>query len=94
MNSRLPALRNAAQDSIDLAPAAWQLANKVAGTDFVPKALRGKPDAVLACILTGSEVGISPMKSLSMIHIVDGRPAMAAELMRAIVLDAGHDIWI
>ena len=93
MTDNLPAVR-AGTSSIDLAPAAWQLANKVAGTDFAPKSLRGKPEAVLACILTGHEVGLSPMRSLALIHVVDGRPAMAAELMRALVLEAGHDIWI
>lgn len=80
--------------SLELAPEAWKLASRVADTDFVPKALRGKPEAVLACILAGHEAGISPMQSLSKIHVVEGRPAMAAELMRALVLRAGHEIWI
>jgi hypothetical protein len=80
--------------SLELAPEAWKLASRVANTDFVPKALRGKPEAVLACILAGHEAGISPMQSLAKIHVVDGRPAMAAELMRGLVLRAGHEIWI
>jgi hypothetical protein len=80
--------------SLELAPEAWKLASRVADTDFVPKALRGKPEAVLACILAGHEAGISPMQALSKIHVVDGRPAMSAELMRALVLRAGHEIWI
>lgn len=80
--------------SLELAPEAWKLAQKVATTDFVPKALRGKPEAVLACILAGHEAGISPMQALSKIHVVEGRPAMAAELMRALVMRAGHEIWI
>ena len=80
--------------SLELAPEAWKLASRVADTDFVPKALRGKPEAVLACILAGHEAGISPMQSLSKIHVVDGRPAMSAELMRALVLRAGHEIWV
>ncbi len=79
--------------SITLAPAAWQLANRIADTDFVPKALRGKPEAVMACILAGHEAGISPLQSLSKIHIIEGRAAMSAELMRALVLRQGHEIW-
>lgn len=78
--------------SIELAPSAWKLAEKIAATDFVPPALRGKPEAVLACILAGHEAGISPMQALSKIHIIEGRPAMAAELMRALVLQHGHEI--
>jgi hypothetical protein len=80
--------------SLELAPEAWKLASRVADTDFVPKALRGKPEAVLACILAGHEAGISPMQALAKIHVVEGRPAMAAELMRALVLRAGHELWI
>lgn len=86
--------RSASSSSLELAPEAWKLASRVADTDFVPKALRGKPEAVLACILAGHEAGISPMQSLAKIHVVEGRPAMAAELMRALVLRAGHEIWI
>lgn len=79
--------------SLELAPEAWKLACRVAGTEFVPKGLRGKPEAVLACILAGHEAGLSPMTSLRQIYVVDGRPAMAAELMRALVLRAGHELW-
>ncbi len=71
----------------------WILASKIANTTFVPAALRGKPEAVLACILAGHEAGISPMQALAKIHIVDGRPGMAAELMRALVLRHGHELW-
>lgn len=80
--------------TLELAPKAWSLAQRVARTEFVPAALRGKPEAVLACFLAGHEVGVSPMQSLAKIHIIDGRPAMAAELMRAIVLRDGHELWI
>jgi hypothetical protein len=94
-SDNLPAVRVADPGgAIALAPEAWQLAGRIAGTDFVPRALRGKPEAVLACILTGHELGIGPMQALSKIHVVDGRPAAAAELMRALVLSAGHDIWV
>lgn len=80
--------------AIELAPEAWTLAQKIANTDFVPGAMRGKPEAVLAAMLTGHEAGIGPMASLAKIHVVDGRPGMAAELMRAIVLRDGHEFWI
>lgn len=80
--------------TIELAPQAWALSQRLAGTDFVPQKLRDKPEQVLAVILAGAEVGISPMTSLQKIHNIQGRPAMAAELMRAIVLREGHDLWI
>ena len=83
----------AGMSSIELAPAAWQLAHRVAGTEFVPTALRGKPEAVLACILAGHEAGITPMQALQKIHVIEGRPALSAELMRGLVLQHGHEIW-
>lgn len=80
--------------SIELAGTAWPIAQQIARTEFVPAALRGKPEAVLACIMTGHELGIGAMQSLAKIHVIDGRPAMAAELMRAVILQHGHEFWI
>ena len=73
-------------------PAVGDLATKIANTQFVPKALRGKPAETAACILTGREIGLGPMESLAKIHVVDGRPGLSAELMRSLVLRAGHRI--
>ncbi len=82
------------KSSIELAPEAWQLAQKVSNTDFVPKALRGKPEATLACILTGHELGIGAMQALQKINVIEGKPGAAAELMRALILRAGHELWV
>lgn len=85
-------LRRDTDSWTDMLPAVGDLAVKVAGTEFVPAALRGKPAAVAAAILTGREIGIPPMQSLSSIHVVDGRPTLSAELMRQLVFAAGHRI--
>lgn len=83
-----------ATTTLDLAPQAWTLAHRIANTDFVPRAMRGKPEAVLAAMLTGNELGLPLMTSLSKIHVVDGRPGLASETMRSLVLAAGHELWI
>src|SRR5665213_639349 len=70
------------------------LAQEIAGSDFVPEGLRGKPAAVLACVLAGRELGVGAFQSLQKIHIIKGKPALSAELMRALVLKAGHRIWL
>lgn len=72
--------------------AAAYVANQVAGTEFVPKALRGKAPAVLAAVLTGRELGIGPMEALAKLHVIDGKVGVSPELMRALVLRAGHSI--
>lgn len=49
----------------------------------------GSPQAVLATILAGRELGLQAMASLRAIHIVDGKPTLAADLIRAKVLQSG-----
>jgi hypothetical protein len=82
-----------ARSSFDLLPQAHELAIAIAKTEFVPSALRNRPEAVMACVLAGHEIGIGPMQALAKIHIIEGKPGLAAELMRALVLAAGHDLW-
>lgn len=70
--------------------ASWRLAQRIAATPFVPGALRGRPESVLAAVLYGQELGLGPMQSLSGIHVIDGRVAAAPELMRALIARHGH----
>ena len=68
------------------------LAKFIANTDFVPKGLRGNPAAVTAAVLTGRELHLGPMASLGHIDVIDGTPTADAEIMRALVLQQGHEI--
>jgi len=45
----------------------------------------GSPQAVLAIIMAGRELGIQALSSLRMFHIIDGKPAMSADLIRGLV---------
>lgn len=77
---------------VDVLPAVGDLATKIAGTEFVPAGLAGKPAAVAAAILYGREVGLGPMQSLQSISVIKGKPTLSAEAMRAMVLADGHSI--
>lgn len=70
------------------------LAEQVAGTEFVPAALRGKPAAVAAAILFGRELDMPPMQALQQVHVIDGRPSLSAEHKRAMVLEKGHMLTV
>jgi hypothetical protein len=59
------------------------VATEISNTPFVPESYRGKPEAVVAAILTGRELGIGPMQSLRDIYMIDGRPVFSASLMLA-----------
>lgn len=73
-----------------------ELAKIVEGSAFVPESYEdaGGAAAIAAAILTGREIGVGPMTALQHLHVIKGRPAMSAQLMRALVLAHGHHLRI
>jgi hypothetical protein len=74
-----------------VAGAVIKLANQIYDTPFVPDGLRGSAPAVAAAILAGREIGVGPMTALQQIHVIKGKPAQSALLMRALIIGKGHD---
>jgi hypothetical protein len=37
---------------------------------------------------------MDPMQSLASISVIDGKPTLSAEAMRALIFSAGHELWI
>jgi hypothetical protein len=74
------------------AQAAYSVAENLVRTSFVPEAFRGKPHEATAAILSGLEVGLSPMASLRSFDVIQGTAAPRAITLRAIVQSKGHDI--
>ena len=70
------------------------LAERISRTAMVPPSLRNKPDEVLAVVMYGAELGIGPMQALQQIEFISGKPSAKAELLRALVLEAGHLIVV
>lgn len=98
-DSNVPAVREqrevalADTDSwVDVVRSVSLLAQQIADTEFVPRGLRGSAPATTAAILYGREVGLPPMTALTMTHVVEGRPSISAEGMRALVYAAGHEL--
>lgn len=85
---------NARRRWVELMKPAAELAKAIAGTDFVKSSIRNNPAAIAACVLYGDEVGLGPLQSLAQISVIDGRPALSAEAMRALILASGHELWI
>lgn len=48
----------------------------------------GTPQAVLSVVLAGRELGIGAMAALRGFHIIEGKPAMSAGLMAALILQS------
>lgn len=71
----------------------YAVAQTLAGTEFVPVAMRNKPESVMSAILAGGELGLSPMTALGSLDIVEGRPALRAITLRALAQSHGVEIW-
>lgn len=74
------------------ASAANSLAVALCKTSFVPDSFRGKPDDATAAILTGAEMGFSPMAALQAFDVIQGRAAARAIALRAVVQQHGHEV--
>lgn len=81
------------QWAIDAAQA-YQVAQSLAKTSFVPDSMQNNPHQITAAILTGQELGLQPMSALRSMDIINGTPALRAIALRALVQSHGHDIWV
>lgn len=71
-----------------------RIANAIANSTFVPSHFRGKADECTVAMLYGATIGLDPMTSVQQIYVISGKPALYARAMVAIVLAAGHEIWV
>lgn len=98
-DDRTPAVRQGGTiahlaDWAEEARAAYQLAATLCKTSFVPAHFKNKPEEATAAILTGHEMGMSPMAALRAIYVISGTPGMYAAAMRAVALSRGHKVWV
>ena len=81
------------EQTLEVADRTLRFAEVISATQFVPAGLRGKPDAILAAIMYGAELGLGPMQALAKIAVIDGKPSLSAEAQRGLIRAAGHRIW-
>ena len=81
-------------DTFSVLESAVRLADVICDTEMVPTVLRGRPDAIAAVVLFGYELGLGAMQSLQTIDLIQGRPALSPEGMRALVLSKGHGLIV
>lgn len=92
--SALPGAASAIVEWATAADAAYQLAQKLVVTAFVPDQFRGKPAEGAAAIIAGAEVGLSPIASLRSFDVIGGVAAPRALTLRAIAQAQGHQFVV
>ena len=70
------------------------MARMLSDSDLLPRHLRGKPANVLVILQGARALDVAGFWALQSMHVVDGRLGMAAELMRALVIRAGHQFRV
>lgn len=70
-----------------------ELGSTLIASGLLPDGVK-KPESAVAIMVKGAEIGLSAMYALSHIAIINGKPAMSAEAMLALVQRSGHRIRI
>lgn len=71
-----------------------QIADAVAPTAMMPAHLRGRAEEAAAVMLYGASLGLDPMQSCRMVFEVHGQPGLYSRSMQALVVAAGHRVWV
>jgi len=69
-------------------------AEKLAGSQLIPYALKGKPQDILVILQTGHELGLPPMQSLNSIDVIQGRPSLRTQTQIALIRSKFPDALI
>jgi hypothetical protein len=64
---------------------AWWMAQTLAGSDLVPKDVKGKPADVYMILMQGNELGLSAAQSFRALFVINGRIGMYAAFKVALV---------
>lgn len=65
---------------------AHTMAQALAKSNLVPRAMYGKPHDILLSLMWSKELGIGPAQGLGSIHVIEGRAGISAELAVALCM--------
>jgi hypothetical protein len=71
-----------------------QQVEKYARSNLLPAAIRGKANDVFTVLMVARDLGLPATSGLFKVHVVEGKPTLAADLMVALLLAHGHDVWL
>ncbi|MCW2768160.1 MAG: hypothetical protein JWO11_4119 [Nocardioides sp.] len=74
--------------------AAYRLSKALAMAKMMPDGLQGKPSDVLALMLYGQDLGLTPMQSIQGIYVVKGKPQISGQLWIALAKQRGHRVFV
>ena len=69
----------------------YRFAVAIQNTDLVPDDCKKRPDVILAKVIYGRELGMTPMQSINQICIIKGHPGVYGDALPGIVLRGGHE---
>jgi hypothetical protein len=99
MTTELTMSRPALAPQISMIPTAnemsilLQMADAIVKSGLAPASINTAQKALII-MLKARELGVPPMQALSTIHVVDGKPTLAADLMVGLLRREGHKVWV
>lgn len=71
-----------------------EYAEILSASNLLPRAYQKQPANVFTAMAMGEALGLKPIEAISSINVIQGKPALSAELMGAMVRRAGHKLRI
>lgn len=80
--------------SADTLHTKMEYAKALAASSLLPQSYAKQPANVLVAIEYGEALGLAPMVAIQQIAVIQGKPTMSAQLMGALVRQAGHRLRV
>lgn len=84
------------EDMTELVPLAERMeySKALSASSLLPRQYQNNPANVLVALEYGAALGLSPMAAIQGVHVVEGKPTASAQLIGALVRNAGHRLRV